>query len=44
VLRLTLMATHTADQLCRAGEIIAESVASARNAAARLPAAPGAVA
>ena len=44
VLRLTLMATHTAEQLCRAGEIIAASVASARNAAARLPAAPRAIA
>jgi len=33
VLRLTLMATHTAEQLHRAGEIIAESVATARAAA-----------
>ncbi|TFV62982.1 UNVERIFIED_ORG: pyridoxal phosphate-dependent aminotransferase family protein [Bacillus sp. AZ43] len=30
VLRLTLMATHTEEQLRRAGEIIAESVAAAR--------------
>jgi 7-keto-8-aminopelargonate synthetase-like enzyme len=30
VLRLTLMATHTAEQLLRAGEIIAEAVATAR--------------
>jgi 7-keto-8-aminopelargonate synthetase-like enzyme len=33
VLRLTLMATHTGEQLRRAGEIIAESVESARKAA-----------
>jgi hypothetical protein len=39
VLRLTLMATHTPEQLRRAGEIVADSVASARNAAAYLPAA-----
>jgi 7-keto-8-aminopelargonate synthetase-like enzyme len=32
VLRLTLMATHTPEQLRRAGEIIAESVESARTA------------
>jgi 7-keto-8-aminopelargonate synthetase-like enzyme len=32
VLRLTLMATHTEEQLRRAGEIIAESVATARAA------------
>jgi hypothetical protein len=32
VLRLTLMATHTAEQLQWAGEIIAESLESARNA------------
>jgi 7-keto-8-aminopelargonate synthetase-like enzyme len=31
VLRLTLMATHTPEQLRRAGEIVAESVAAARN-------------
>jgi len=30
LLRLTLMATHTAEQLLRAGEIIAEAVATAR--------------
>ena len=34
VLRLTLMATHTEEQLVRAGEIIAEAVASARTAVA----------
>ena len=33
VLRLTLMATHTPEQLRRAGEIIAEAVATARSAA-----------
>jgi 8-amino-7-oxononanoate synthase len=33
VLRLTLMATHTPEQLRRAGEIIAAAVASARSAA-----------
>ena len=32
VLRLTLMATHTAEQLQRAGEILAESVQAARRA------------
>jgi hypothetical protein len=37
VLRLTLMATHTDAQLRRAGEIIAESVESARNAASPHP-------
>jgi 7-keto-8-aminopelargonate synthetase-like enzyme len=31
VLRLTLMATHTEEQLLRAGEIIAEAVATARS-------------
>jgi len=31
VLRLTLMATHTEEQLLRAGEIIAEAVAAARS-------------
>jgi 7-keto-8-aminopelargonate synthetase-like enzyme len=35
VLRLTVMATHTAEQLRRAGEIVAESVGTARNAASR---------
>jgi 8-amino-7-oxononanoate synthase len=44
VLRLTLMATHTPEQLRRAGEIVADSVASARNAAACLTAAPAAIA
>jgi 8-amino-7-oxononanoate synthase len=34
VLRLTLMATHTPEQLLRAGEIIAESVEVARNTVA----------
>ncbi|SFD85915.1 aminotransferase class I/II-fold pyridoxal phosphate-dependent enzyme [Blastococcus tunisiensis] len=33
VLRLTLMATHTEEQLVRAGELIAEAVAAARIAA-----------
>jgi 7-keto-8-aminopelargonate synthetase-like enzyme len=37
VLRLTLMATHTAEQLRLAGEIIAESVEAARNAGHDLP-------
>jgi len=36
VLRLTLMATHTEEQLLRAGEIISEAVAAARS---RVPAA-----
>jgi 7-keto-8-aminopelargonate synthetase-like enzyme len=35
VLRLTLMATHTAEHLQRAGEIIAESLESARTAESR---------
>ena len=35
MLRLTLMATHTAEQLRLAGEIIAESVELARAAADR---------
>src|SRR3954452_5325856 len=38
VLRLTLMATHTPEQLRRAGEMVAESVDAARNG---LPACPG---
>jgi 8-amino-7-oxononanoate synthase len=32
VLRLTVMATHTAEQLRRAGEVVAEAVADARSA------------
>jgi len=40
VLRLTLMATHTADQLRRAGEIIARAVETAHRAAADLPSRP----
>jgi len=40
VLRLTLMATHTADQLRRAGEIIARAVETARRAAGDLLSGP----